>query len=175
MDLDRLHLRVLQLVDELHRVGFEQLRFARNASGQAIRLQLYAARSNTTQDWIFDGPGPMVCFSNGEPWATYPSSALAAWPQMLLGDVQPKHLAGLFILDFPELVRLAYGPDHDYREWFRTLRPLLAQGYLPLTWAEDPYGTEPDFDRYVVMYRSHEDRVFLPRPPANPFAAGHAE
>lgn len=42
MDAYRPHLRALQLVDELHRVGFEQLRFTRNASGAD---QIYADRT----------------------------------------------------------------------------------------------------------------------------------
>ena len=170
MDANRLHLRLLQVVDELHRVGFEQLRFARNMSGQAVRIQVYAARSNPlAQDWIFEGQGPMLCFSYASPWANYPTSAIDAWALQLSSDVKPKHLAGLFVLDFPEIARLAYGADHEYREWFRTLRPLLQQGYLPLTWEEDPYGTEPNFDRHVVMQRGDGQTQLLPRPPMNPW------
>lgn len=88
---------------------------------------------------------------------------------MLAGDLAPKHLAGQWVMDFVDFARMAYGPDHEYREWFRTLRPLLQQGYLPVTWWEDPYSTEPNDEQHVVMFRSEKDNIFLPAPPANPF------
>ena len=166
--VDQMHKRLFLVLDELHRIGFEQLRFSRSREGQRIRMQLYAARTATMQDYFYEGTGPMFCLSDNAVWTNYASNAAVAWPRLLESDTKPKHLASLFILDFPEIMRLAHAPDHEYREWFRTLRPALLESYLPVTWSEDPYGTKPNFGRYTVLCKS-EDQRLLPRPPDNPF------
>ena len=170
-----MHHRLLLVLDELHRIGFEQLRFSRSREGQRLRLQLYAASSASMQDWFFEGRGQMLCLSDDETWANFESRCLGFWAELLAGDLKPRHLAGRFVLEFPDLVRPAYAADHKYREWFRQLRPLMQGGYLPITWSENPYGNQPDFNLHIVMSKIDTETLLLPRPPANRFARPHEE
>lgn len=54
---ERLHLRALRMLDELQRIGFEQLRFCRSGEGQHVRLQIYPAsqsKSDLGIQWELD-------------------------------------------------------------------------------------------------------------------------
>lgn len=171
-----IHNRALLILDELHRVGFEQLRFDRTREAQSLRLHLYPARYGMFQD-----DSPMVTFSYHVLFTRLPqmervdpeqTGALARkWPDLLSGPMKPRHLAGEFILDFPELLRPAYGPDHEYRPWFRHLRPHLQQGRLPLTFDEDffAYGIGWDSDTHSCVCGLNGYETLLPAAPANPF------
>ena len=44
------HYRLLSLMDELHRIGLEQLRFSRSYSTMHACIYVYAARSAQSQD-----------------------------------------------------------------------------------------------------------------------------
>ncbi|MDV6373667.1 hypothetical protein [Deinococcus arenicola] len=175
MDPLRLHLRVLQLLDELHRIGFEQFRFARSYEGQRVRLQLYPASLSRSNEGIQWDIAQQFTLSHTELYLWGMSCAERGleekWAGLLAGELASKHLVGLWVLDFADFSRLAYGPDHAYREWFRTLRPLLQQGYLPMTWEEDHHGTTPNYDRHVVMQNASGRTELFPRPPDNPFTA----
>lgn len=177
------HTRALLLLDELHRVGFEQLRFARSLEGQYLRLQLYPAQHGERHDWLILGDGPHLTFSYAVLYLHLPqvkqehgetdrSADLAQkWMDLLSGPTKPQHLAGEFILDFPELLRPAYGPDHDYRQWFRQIRPHLHQGRLPLTFDEDSlnYGDGWDPKTHSCVVAQDGNAVLLPAPPTNLF------
>lgn len=168
---ERLHLRALQLLDELHRIGFEQLRFSRSFFTIHVRLQIYAARSVREQDGFVDIRVAQFTLSSGVVYVSHreDSHLVSRWQALLEGAMKPQHLAGLFVLDFPEIARLGFGADHDYREWFRMLRPFLEQDYLPMTWAEDPYGSGPDFSCHVLLYGPQPSPKSIQRPPDNPF------
>lgn len=176
---ERLHLRALRMLDELQRIGFEQLRFCRSGEGQHVRLQIYPAsqsKSDLGIQWELDQQFTLsdsVLYLWG--LDRDDSARQRKWQALLAGDLAPKHLAGQWVMDFVDFAHMAYGPDHEYREWFRSIRPYLAQGYLPVTWWEDPYGTGPDYDRYVMMVTNNSETVLLPRAPANPFLAGSSD
>lgn len=175
------HHRALLMLDELHRLGFEQLRFARSREGQYLRLQLYPAQNGEAHDWLLLNDGPLLTFSYQFLSLRLPQMARAdpsqmaslerQWPNLLMGAMKPQHLAGKFILDFPELLRPAYGPDHEYRQWFRLLRPHLHQGRLPLTYDEHStlYGLRWSPDSHSAMTTPDGAHTLLPAPPTNPF------
>lgn len=166
------HGRLLQTVDELHRLGFEQLRFSRNSSTIYWRLQVYAARDVQQQDGSIASAEPLICMSF-DTMSSGPASAetLRQWETLLRGTMKPRHLAGRFILDFPDLARAAYGADHAYRTWFRQLRPHLHAGYLPSTWEEDWYDGDINYFLHHVLLRHPmtDQTKRVPRPPVNPF------
>lgn len=174
------HTSTLLLLDELQRVGFEQLRFARSRSTGHVRIQLYAAKLANGPDWIVEPTGLHLFISDIEgqfmhlqsPQGHRDDAPLARkWTDLLSGPMKPQHLAGEVILDFPELLRPAYGPDHEYRQWFRHLRPHLHQGRLPLTFDEDfsTYGNGWDPHTSCAVTDSHGQETLLPAPPANTF------
>lgn len=181
MEVERLHLRLLLLLDELHRVGFEQLRFCRSYEGQHIRLQVYPAALSSSNEGIQWELEQQFTLSDGalHLWGMPEKQQRLTqeWQDLLAGDLAPKHLAGRWILDFADFARLGYGPDHTYRVWFRTLRPFLQQDYLPVTWHEADfiYATKPIEDGQPInlVRASHSnhgsDSVVHPAPPANPF------
>ena len=170
---DYLHLRLLEVVDELHRIGFEQLRFSRSWFTVHWRFQLYAASEVWNQDGFIDLDSPHICLSD-DMWVAGKAKGKykqANWVELLAGEMKPKHLAGLFVLSFPKLAGMAYGPDHAYREWFRTLRPYLRAGMLPSTWEENIYDGDAEFFmRHTLMRECVGNKVkILPRPPHNSF------
>ncbi|MCP2013216.1 hypothetical protein L1280_000344 [Deinococcus sp. HSC-46F16] len=167
-----MHRRLLALVDELHRVGFEQVRFARSRATQHVRLQVYAACHVRELDWLVTPSSTAFLLSDASVILMRRDDRHLAlkWEELLRGDLKPRHLAGQFILDFPEIMRPAYAADHDYRQWFRTLRPHVQAGKLPVTYDEDAmiHNLAPDFTRHVEL-RDLAGRVeLLPAPPRNP-------
>lgn len=169
------HIRLLQVVDELHRIGFEQLRFSRSWFTVHWRLQLYAARDVQEQDGFVALGTPHLCLSDDQ-WIAHKAPDRTRggdWEALLAGDMKPKHLAGRFVLSFPKLCGAAYGPDHEYRQWFRKLRPYLEAGMTPSTWEENVYDGDPYFFMRHTLLRgptSGQVKVFH-RPPHNPLSA----
>lgn len=169
----RIHSRALSLVDELQRVGFEQLRFSRSSFTTHWRIQIYAARAVREQDGFVDITCVHFCVSDEQVVIPHREDSLShKWTELLRSQARPRHLAGLFALDFPEIARVAYGPDHEYREWFRSMREVLKQDYLPVTWEEAPTLIGPGLDQHVFMRNRQGETKLLPRPPANPFVTG---
>lgn len=167
-----IHRRLLELVDELHRVGFEELCFARSRATQHIRLQVYAARHVQELDWLVTPLSTCFMISDAQVMILNRDDQHLAhqWQELLLGDLKPRHLCGRFIMDFPEIMRPAYAADHAYREWFRTLRPYFKANKLPMTYDEDSsiYGVGPNFSRHIEVYDGSR-RELLPAPPRNPY------
>ncbi|WP_221091414.1 hypothetical protein [Deinococcus aquaedulcis] len=165
---------MLQVLDELHRIGFEQLRFSRSWFTVHWRLQLYAASDVWEQDGFVGIDSPHLCLSDDD-WITWKAPGHIKngdWTMLLKGDMKPKHLAGLFVLSFPRLAEAAYGSDHAYREWFRSIRPYLNTGMVPSTWEEHIYDGDPDFFmRHALMRDGLSDKVkVVARPPHNQMA-----
>lgn len=125
--------KALLMLDELHRLGFEQLRFA-NLGG--FRTHIYAARdeaqaSQTDPRFI---PAPRRFTTPMFHYEPAGSAELAhKWDELFRGELRPNHLAGMFVLDFPDIARNGFGADITYRDWFRGLRPRLQQGHFPET------------------------------------------
>ena len=167
------HYRLLSLLDELHRIGLEQLRFSRSFSTMYARVYVYAARSAKSQDRESGSSPVSFVFSNDVVYLSGRDDGhmQARWTELLTGTMKPRHLAAQFVLDFPEIARPAYGPDHEYRTWFRKLRPHLEAGLLPFTWREDIYKGDSEFYlQSVLMIGPQTEDIIFPRPPRNPYA-----
>lgn len=171
-DAQHMHHRLLQLLDGLHRIGFEQLRFDRSWEDQHMRLQVYPACLSQSDAGIqFEIPEQFTLSDTMVyPWGMcdLPSGLDQQWVELLAGDMAPNHLVGRWVMDFPNFARQGFGPDHPYREWFRRMRTPLTEGYLPVTWAEQYQGTDGiDFTRFVEMWHPQLPSRFIERPPAN--------
>ncbi|PTA66950.1 hypothetical protein C8263_15395 [Deinococcus arcticus] len=129
--------RALLMLDELHRFGFEQLRF--ESYGGHGFIHIFAARDEVSTECLDARFTPAVRrFSTLQDYEDLPVGGHAraqAWAQLLHGTVKPNHLAGLFLLDYADVARSGFGADEPYRHWFRGLRPFLHSGLLPITHA----------------------------------------
>ncbi|WP_291430787.1 hypothetical protein [Deinococcus sp.] len=171
-------LRALQLIDELHRVGFEQLRFARTQDMMHIRVYICAARLTDNPNCLLAEPGIQVVINGDGSFQLFsPDDAnhnlmqlSEKWTILLNGTGHPRHLAGEFIMDFHDYLRPAYGADHEYRQWFRQLRPHLQQGRLPvMVYDSDVHSRAWRGAEHIGMVDSAGKAILLPAPPANPF------
>lgn len=157
--------KALLMLDELHRLGFEQLRFA---TPGGHRTHIYAARDEArpTETDARYVPAPRhftTPLLGHEPAGTH--HLASKWEQLFRSDLKPNHLAGVFLLDFPDIARNGFGPDEVYRNWFRTLRPQLQQGYLPETHPIDAF-VQPH--RELLWSFAPETISSYPGPPPNP-------
>ena len=167
------HYRLLSLIDELHRIGLEQLRFSRSYSTIYARLWVYPACSARSQDGETGSSPISFRLSNNDVYLSGRDDRhlQSKWTEFLSGTMKPRHLAALFVLDFPEITRPAYGSDHEYRTWFRELRPHLQTGFLPFTWHEDVYQEDSEFYlRSVLLVGPQSGEIVFPRPPRNSWA-----
>lgn len=158
----------LLMLDELHRLGFEQLRFT---SMGGHRVDIYAARDEARPGATDQRLIPAVrrfttpMFGH-EPHGT--EHLASKWDTLLRGGLKPNHLAGMFVLDFPDIARHGFGPDLTYREWFGGLRERLKQGAVPITHPHNSFNTP--FAQVEWLYGTPERRDEHYRgPPANEF------
>lgn len=163
--------RLLLIVGELHKVGFERLRVSIGV-GMLLRAHVFTAydeRVAEAEDW------PAI----REVWASVAfcvpylphdcderTHVEAIWTALLTGSMRPRHLAGRFVLDFPELARGAYGPDQEYAHWYRRVVPLVLQDDAPYMYGDHGASGPPA----GTLLRSRSEKRF-PLPPSNPYLA----
>lgn len=165
-------IRALMLLNELHRFGFEQLR-CESYGGHGF-VHIFAARDEVPVSCQVTRFAPAVrrfsTIPDEEEYLLGDPELAAAWRNLLHGPLKPNHLAGLFLLDYADVARHGFGPDQEYRHWFRGLQPFLQSGLLPITHAQcshqhplrplnwgNPYG--------------FANPVSYPGPPMNPYMA----
>lgn len=160
--------RYLLLIGELHKVGFERLRFVAGGE-QYMRVHAYAAcnEEKSKDGWsVPELVYSMEMFGNALPKQEAKQAALRiAWQARLESELRPRHLVGQFVLDFPKFVKPAYGADQAYAHWFRQLVPYLLKGYHPRMYG-DPYDDTPP--GFFQLSKSGDMQQF-PDPPPNPF------
>jgi hypothetical protein len=143
--------RVLELVAELHRLGYERLRVnvGMAPSGLYWRCSLNAAAAPS-----YDPNPPRYTTGNGR--------EIFGWADAHNDD--PPALAAKFLACYPELAAGAHGADPAYVAWFADMLHQTAPDLLPITYAdwELPAG--------VVSTIGAKRSLALPLPPPPPKA-----
>jgi hypothetical protein len=163
--------KALLMLDNLHRLGFERLRFA---SLGGFRIHIYAAcdeaRPEVTDDRFWPAvrtfATPMA--TSAPAGVTGEEQLIQRWDELFRSELKPNHLAGLFVLDFPDIARHGFGADLVYRNWFSGLRQRMQQGNVPITHprhaAQMPYRQLEWSSAHLAAPASDD-----PGPPPNPF------
>lgn len=123
---------VLNMVAELHRMGYQRLRIAPGMSPSGI----YWRCGVTHVENILADHGALVMDESSD-MASYSSSAgsrIFGWEDAR-GD-SPQDLARKFIERFPVIARLGRGDDEDYALWFEEVVKLALKGELPYAYSD---------------------------------------
>lgn len=141
--LVRRSVRVIAMVAELHKAGFQRLRAMPfpNSSGSAWRLWIapatYFHRNHGALLWSpdagdrieglprFDDERLVARYSTGEA----AESRFFGWHDAAQNDART--LADKFTHRMPELVQAGLGWDHAYAGWFQRMLGLAERGWLP--------------------------------------------
>lgn len=148
--------RVLLMVHELHKLGYQRLRISPglSPSGGYWRCVITPASNilvthgALTRDYLLNT-------------ARYTSGSDAAyfdWPDAKQNTA--RELATKFILRFPDIVEQSQGRDHEYVGWYVEMLGLAERGALPIAYAD--WYVDPD-PRYLSTSGGEELR--LPMPP----------
>lgn len=146
--------RLLTLVAEVHRRGYERLRVnvGMAPSGLYWRCSYYAAGTPQTA-----GPVPRYTTGNG----------LIIFDWADAQHDEPPALAEKFLARFPDLAAAAYGRDPAYAAWFADMLRLTHPDLLPITYADWELPTD------VVSTVGAGRTLTLPLPPPPPSARHH--
>ena len=122
-------LRLLGMVHELHKVGYQRLRAETGMSPSGIHW-----RCNIAPDRGWEGQEP----------ARYTSAAETEY----FGWKDARHdnareLAAKFIVRFPELCICGAGLDFAYAGWFTAILGIAESGRLPVSFADYPLDLDP--------------------------------
>ena len=124
--------KVLFMVAELHRMGYQRLRIAPGISPSGI----YWRCGVTHVDNIRPDHGAMAMDESSD-LTTYSSAAgdhFFGWDDA--GDDSPDELARKFIERFPVIARLGRGDDEDYARWYESVVSLARSGDLPYAYSD---------------------------------------
>ncbi|HLO79241.1 MAG TPA: hypothetical protein VK196_22515 [Magnetospirillum sp.] len=127
--------RLLAMVRELHRAGFERLRIGPGLSPSGLHWRCSLATADN------------VCTNGWEPrdWnlaATYSTAegdAVFGWENT---PQSPSDMAAKFIATFPDLAESARGPDPAYARWLDNVVTATRHGHLPLLFADFPLAED---------------------------------
>ena len=148
--------RVLLMVHELHKLGYQRLRISPglSPSGAYWRCVVTPASNILTTH----GALTREYFLHTARYTSGSEAAYFDWADAKRDTA--RELARKFILRFPTIAEQAQGRDHEYVGWYVEMLGLAERGALPIAYA-DWYG-DPD-PRYLST--SGSDDVRLPMPP----------
>ncbi len=147
--------RVLEMVAELHRLGYQRLRIGPGISPSGM----YWRCAVTHADNIGSDHGAMVVDENHDT-VTYSSAVgknFFGWEDA--SDDDTETLARKFVERFPVIVRLGRGDDEEYAAWFTQVVALAREGDLPYAYSDWSEDMDPDHLPTVGSLRP------LPMPP----------
>lgn len=150
--------RLLYMVAELHRMGYEQARISPGVapSGLFWRLSVTAA-SNTMPD----NGALMINFDGDAHYSSGAGAEFFGWKDA--ENDSPAELAIKFIERFPDIAKEANGRDPEYVRWYREMLEMTEPDGLMYAYADWPRSE----DRLDIF--SGSKRVEIPLPP--PFRA----
>lgn len=147
--------RVLQMVHELHKRGYQRLRIVPGIAPSGL---FWRVSINPISN-VLRSNGAM-CLDWSERAAHYTMGAennYFDWTDARRDTARA--LADKFVQRFPDLVRQGEGRDWAYAGWYAEMVGAAEKGVLPISYEE--YWTDPP----PGMMRTTNDKIFLPAPP----------
>jgi hypothetical protein len=151
--------RILLMVAELHRLGYERLRIApgMSPSGMPWRCAVAPAAAFQTADTALLRTD--VDVSQLALYTSADEDVSFGWGDAVTAT--PGELATLFVERFPRLAEASAGRDSAYSVWYRAMLDLTAPDGLPYAYADWP----TDAASLAVVGLGQEVTVPLPPPP----------
>lgn len=152
-DYMRRAVRVLAMIGELHKLGFQRLRF--HTQDRGIGLRLYV----TTTDKIRQDHGAIMITDQGSVlYVSGMGNKYFDWTDATADNA--RQLAAKFMIRFPELVEQGRGLDLSYAGWYQYMLGLAERGYFPIIYDEYSSTDGP----YINLINA-PDSVKLIKPP----------
>jgi hypothetical protein len=128
----RQYRKVLEMVGELHRRGYQRLRIAPGMSPSGMHWRC----SVTPVSNVLRENGAMMKDWNelGAHYTTGQESNFFEWPDVAKASVS--RLADLFIERFPQIAREGLGADWAYAGWYQEMLRLTATAALPIAYSD---------------------------------------
>ena len=131
-------LRFLQMVGELHKLGFERIRITPGLSPSGIFWRCSITHSQNVQE---DGWQPIDYDNDTENYGIGQGDEYFRWPDA--PGKTPPELAAMFIERFMEIAAKGKGSDPSYVSWFNGMLERAEQGHLPVFFADYPLEHKP--------------------------------
>lgn len=152
--------RILLMVSELHRRGYERLRIAPGISPSGLHWRCSIAPASDFRGghgaMLADGDGEAARFTSGQGMACFD------WPDA--GRDAPAALADKFLERFPGLAARGAGDDPEYARWFAEMLGMTAPDGLAYAYAD---WEMPD-DHLPALGCTEDVKVPLPPPGTGP-------
>ena len=154
-DHQRRALRVLRIVHEFHKQGYQLLRISPGMAPSGC----YWRCAITPKSNILRSHGAMLCDWEGlvAPYSSSQDNQYFGWNDAMQDDV--KQLATKFRQRFPEIVNSSRGDDWSYTGWYVRMLGYAERGMFPIAYADS--NGEPD-PRFLTLLGCESD---LPMPP----------
>ena len=146
--------RVLAMLGELHKMGFQRLRFFTADRGIGLRLYI-----NSVDRFKQEHGAEMVNDWGSALYVSGMKNQYFGWTDATTDTA--RQLAAKFMVRFPELTERGRGSDWAYAGWFQQVLGLAERGYLPLVQVDWTTDTP---DGYIQMMGPTEG-VTVPNPP----------
>jgi hypothetical protein len=176
--------RVLAMVSELHKIGYQRLRVMpfMSPSGAYWRCSIASTKlfyrnhgallcTLVSSDGEVQGRATVASYSSGQ------ASQYFGWSDAQKDDA--RSLAGRFLERFSELADSGRGWDHAYAGWFHRLLGLAEAGWLPVVlsdYSDISYDHIPLDDVRPKEWVSNDDvRANLPLPPPGELQQDHRD
>ena len=161
------HRRILLMLGELHRMGFERLRAPAYDYPLAWRCPIVpAAWTHREHGGTFEDPSAYIRELFGEKSAvlnfTYSSASGQSpfdWTDATFAT--PRELALRFIKECPAIALAGWGPDREYAAWFERMLEMTAPNGV-ITSAFADYG--PGTTTFLYTHYTRVETVPLPPP-----------
>lgn len=145
--------RLLYMVAELHRMGYEQMRIAPGVAPSGLFWRLSVTAASNTE------PEHGARMRDWDRGANYSSGAGAEYFDWTdASDDSPAELAEKFVERFPEIAAEAKGRDPEYVRWYREMLAATEPDGLMYAYADWPSRE----DQLGIFYGACRDEIPLP-------------
>jgi hypothetical protein len=155
--------KVLLMVQELHKLGFQKIRIApgMSPSGMDWRCAVTPVINISSRHGakIKSGVIPENLIAR---YTSANENAYFGWVDY--SDEPPEHLADIFLRGHQELTSAGYGEDHEYVEWYQKMLDLTYPDQLPIAYADWPLSGDYMTTTSPIMNKD----VKIPLPPVGP-------
>jgi len=147
--------RLLYMVAELHRMGYERARIVPGIAPSGVFWRFSVTPASNTRP---EHGALMQDFDRGAHYSSGAGTEYYGWTDA--SDDSPVELAAKFVERFPEIAAETRGGDPEYVRWYREMLVATEPDGLVCAYADWPYSE----DRLELFYGSSREVIPLPPP-----------